>query len=528
MESIFLGKYKNKNLEWNVIYKSTDGAELVILKDCTFKRAYHDKEESVDWSHCSLRKWLNSEFYDASFSFIEKSLIIEHSTKDNYDDNFSSHADTIDDRIFILSHDNLMVDYNYRFSIKNPILLRGFGRKYQKIFVLDNGKIKDLSVNDSSAFVFPAMWIKRRSLYECMSHEIECCSTIDFLKDDSKSSEYIKKILRDQNYTFPQKGDLIYDIAKGRARHSAVTYLLGLILKKIYIFDESFIPKGTIIADDKTYANNIYMWLRTALYHDIGMTSELIMKRNLDLEKDFKHYLYTEEYSDLIILNNYIANTDSVLAYTYSEILDYGEYIVNERHPLTNEKDEIKYKSRGIIDHGVLGGAILFDKYADKLSDTELKLLKVISLTISQHNMYKAEPEDDYGYEKYGLRHLLSTSSFRITSKTPLLLFLSLVDTIECVKTFSKGNNPETYLETITVLKSIFISIDKNTIRIDYSQLKRLVHKKGEKLKKTYSHYIQNVMGLEKWTSFKVNSIIEDEVLEITVPTTKSVNYRDY
>ena len=476
MDSFYLGEYNNEPLEWHVVTKTKDGYELVVLKVSSIQRAYNESNVPVDWSSCTLRKWLNLEFYKEAFSEKERLLIVERPTPDNYDDMSGGKEGIIKDKVFILSYDNIQNNYysRVRFSSDKAMLLRGFGSKSNKIFVIENGRTKEIGVDDRNVLVYPAMWIRRKSLYECMCDTIPGTMTLDFLKDDSKSAEYIRNTLKDQNYVHPEQNAAVYSIAQGRARHSAVTFLLGLVFQNFHLFEKIFTPIDVKVKNIEDA--NKYIWLRSALYHDIGMTSDLILKRNLSLKNDFKHYLYTDDYDDLIELNEYISKSNGVLAFSYSEILRYGLYIKNERHKKnadTVEKDRLEYKSRGIIDHGILGGSILFDRYAEKLHGFELKVLKVVSLTISQHNMYKADADSDSAYRKYGLNKLLSTSNYKLSSQTPLLLFLSLIDTIECVKTFSKGNNPDKYLETITVLKSIYISVDRNTIRIDYSQLKR-------------------------------------------------------
>ena len=54
--------------------------------------AYNTEFKSINWDNCSLRKWLNNEFYN-SFNNIEKSKLLKNtSEKDN---------------VFLLSNENI-------------------------------------------------------------------------------------------------------------------------------------------------------------------------------------------------------------------------------------------------------------------------------------------------------------------------------------------------------------------------------------------------------------------------------------
>ena len=97
-------------------------------------------------------------------------------------------------------------------------------------------------------------------------------------------------------------------------------------------------------------------------------------------------------------------------------------------------------------------------------------------------------------------RVLQSSSNFRISNHTPLLLFLSLIDTFECVKKFGKENNNKN-VKALTILINIYISVYKNTIVIDYSKLFNYIHDKNNgSLEQSIKSYCESLMGLETWT----------------------------
>jgi len=74
-DTVAFGDYKGK-LAWKVLEKKDN--ELILLTDhCVARQAYHDKNESVTWATCSLRKWLNETFYAQAFSDEEKAQIVK-------------------------------------------------------------------------------------------------------------------------------------------------------------------------------------------------------------------------------------------------------------------------------------------------------------------------------------------------------------------------------------------------------------------------------------------------------------------
>lgn len=59
---------------WSVL-DIQNNAALVITEEIIEQRAYHDAYKDITWADCSLRKYLNGEFYD-KFTAADKSRII--------------------------------------------------------------------------------------------------------------------------------------------------------------------------------------------------------------------------------------------------------------------------------------------------------------------------------------------------------------------------------------------------------------------------------------------------------------------
>lgn len=307
------------------------------------------------------------------------------------------------------------------------------------------------------------------------------------IQDDKKSADFIRKCLKDDTYQEPKDGTDLYFVAQTRARHSLITFLMGKVFAE---FSDLYVKanKSVPCKDDDD------LWLLTSLNHDRGYYSKYITQKEFDFEKTFIYYYLLKDFA-------FLKNNSAIAAYTKKEIEGYASYKSCEYH----EKNP-DCKER--VDHGILGGCITYDELMRKLiksgEDEENKLM-IISccLVIAQHNIFKSQDEEtDKVYEKNGLSRLKSESEFRISLHTPLLLLLCLVDTIECVKKFSKGEN-EKSLETKTVLNSIEVSVDKNHIVIDFSKLyKKIKEKNNNELSVKFDNYINSVLNLHSWTKF--------------------------
>lgn len=102
--TIILGSYpqssvvfqKKEPLEWIVLDKKEDRLFCVskYLLDC---KPYNEKLEKLTWKTCTLRKWLNNEFFYNAFTENEqKRILVTDVENPNYN---------TQDRIFLLSYD---------------------------------------------------------------------------------------------------------------------------------------------------------------------------------------------------------------------------------------------------------------------------------------------------------------------------------------------------------------------------------------------------------------------------------------
>ena len=96
---IDFGKYK-----WTVLERK-NGKALLITTDCVEKREYNEEAESITWENCTLRKYLNNEFYN-QFNEEEKSQIVKTKVINNDNSTYgTAGGNDTEDNIFLLSID---------------------------------------------------------------------------------------------------------------------------------------------------------------------------------------------------------------------------------------------------------------------------------------------------------------------------------------------------------------------------------------------------------------------------------------
>lgn len=102
---IEFGTYNDKAIKWQIL--EANGSEIVVItKDCIFVKAYNEEYKNVTWETCTLRTWLNDNFYNDAFSDEEKSHIAEvtNSNSDNIKFGTDGGKNTTD-KVYLLSLD---------------------------------------------------------------------------------------------------------------------------------------------------------------------------------------------------------------------------------------------------------------------------------------------------------------------------------------------------------------------------------------------------------------------------------------
>lgn len=124
---------------------------------------FHNKWKTIDWETCTLRDWLNVEFYQSAFTNNEKQLVLQ-----------------TNDAVFLMSKDEVLK--NMPQQMDRPLLptvyadisrvgYRGTAARWWLRTIAENGFYAEIiysdgstlengqSVNSNDTFVRPAMWI---------------------------------------------------------------------------------------------------------------------------------------------------------------------------------------------------------------------------------------------------------------------------------------------------------------------------------------------------------------------------------
>lgn len=350
--------------------------------------------------------------------------------------------------------------------------------------------------------------LKRSGIY------VDGLSIRQILTSDKNSATFMRNLLEDDSLHIPNEKSQIYTIAQSRARHSVINYLLGRVIMQFGGIYKEF----NSVLEEYTFKAQIAdkVWTLTTLYHDIGYFKEDIRNSDLDYKTKYKYYLYTDDYNyekekELDVLKNYVNNFPKAFAYSYEEIEAYDIFDRNRRA----ERKDIE-----LLNHGIYGGAYLFDQKMRKVIKTngekiDFLIIKLFCITIAQHNIFKSESRKEDIFYPEKLYKLKCVDEFRISQETPILLFLSLIDTIECVKRFSKKENSRSFLTTCTVLDAIKVSVADDMLCLDFKELKKKVLEKNNHLKEVYYKYIRSLVQLDSWTIFKVALEEDIDVIKI-------------
>lgn len=168
-------------IKWAVLRQ--DGKKSLLLSAYGLDRKpYNERRGTITWENCTLRKWLNEEFYNAAFSDEEKKRIcltaIQNADNSRYG---TSGGNDTEDQIFLLSIDEAKqyLTQTERMTVHSPYVvkhgaykwrngnccwwLRSPGLKaYEAADVNEYGYIPGIGhdVNNSRIAVCPAMWIE--------------------------------------------------------------------------------------------------------------------------------------------------------------------------------------------------------------------------------------------------------------------------------------------------------------------------------------------------------------------------------
>lgn len=365
-----------------------------------------------------------------------------------------------------------------------------------------------------------AIFINENFYRNCMYYFGSIATSELLTKFDQKSCyKYIKEYFKAGSKETVFKIDFSEDFKKdGKHVHTVVLYLMGYYLKDIV----EVVLKNDINhrIDDKinnpiSWFDFRYTWFLCCLYHD---TASVIEKEKNFHSKDN----CVKELNCCLRKYNIKYNVyDHIPLKLESNLFTFPEHLVKKYFFYRMDYFQT-------VDHGILGGFLIFDRlmnnYNSKWEQKKKRCSKakyedfkhnnlswkrehqdhfvMIADSIIAHNIWFSGDEevDKELYKQYGLDQLIATSSSKIKIKEkPLLFFLCLLDTIEPTKRF-----PD--IDAILILKSFDISYCKEMGEVIILQLD---------LKLNCEDYFNKIKQAEGWLDIEV--IKESERLTIKI-----------
>ncbi len=286
---------------------------------------------------------------------------------------------------------------------------------------------------------------------------------------------------------------------KERATHVVSTFLLGILIAETLGID----------TQQRNYENMnfLYYWFLAALYHDVGYIYEK-NSNSYDLKKIEEKGL--QEILDICDINPDNMSNSIFLTYTSRDIEEYSKQRARGRE-----------NSEGKVDHGIVGGLMLYDKLVKQfyiarrkrlegynkddfyiwshgkklhLSKSHFKEYAKVSDAIIAHNIFKDTLIKCYENDETK-KEELSQKVIHINNE--LCFVLAISDTIEPLK---KG---------LSLDKVYFEGFDQGFIvKFDKYLCKDFVESKK---------FVESIESLKEWVSVEITKEIESDLLSFQI-----------
>lgn len=129
------GRLNNRPVQW-LILDRRDDEYLLISKFGLECMPFNDTAGFITWDKCTLRKWLNEDFYNNTFNHSEREKIIRHEVVASDNPVYrSSQGKNTNDKIFILN----IKEYNQYFDIYNKWTCKLFSGILRQCWLRNSG-----------------------------------------------------------------------------------------------------------------------------------------------------------------------------------------------------------------------------------------------------------------------------------------------------------------------------------------------------------------------------------------------------
>lgn len=151
-DDVDFGVYNGRIIKWKVLTIHEHEA-ILITNSTVCKMPYHQPGSQITWRDCSLRKWLNNDFINSSFTEVERSRIMPS----------------------VLNNDN---NPKYKTLGGTPTT--------DKIFLLSINEAKTLFANNQARSVFSDWWLRTPGNYPNRAAYVVYGGSICTRGDDNK------------------------------------------------------------------------------------------------------------------------------------------------------------------------------------------------------------------------------------------------------------------------------------------------------------------------------------------------------
>lgn len=107
-DTVTMGTWGGEAIEWQVMEVKADGTCVLMSVKGLDAKPYNTEYTGVTWETCTLRSWLNGEFYEKAFSSVEKGKIktvtVENPDNKTYG---TKGGNTTQDKVYLLSLDEV-------------------------------------------------------------------------------------------------------------------------------------------------------------------------------------------------------------------------------------------------------------------------------------------------------------------------------------------------------------------------------------------------------------------------------------
>ena len=173
-------------IEWIILDKRDNGSLVLLSKYALDAKPYNKDRVDVTWEMCTLRKWLNGDFYNAAFSAQEQAKIVPV-TLENEDNPYygTTGGRPTTDKVWLLSINEVTNRYT-------------------------NEKVYSYFTDDASRLCAPTKYAVEQGAWQCSDYTVDDVGAWWWLRSPGITSRGAARVLS-VGYVYDIGYDVIYD-----------------------------------------------------------------------------------------------------------------------------------------------------------------------------------------------------------------------------------------------------------------------------------------------------------------------------